>query len=170
MPPYSTDPILQRIRAQARADLIAERAPLIAERKQLLMELGDPALARAIFGVKGPGGKIKPKSLTKGERAFIQSIADNPYSQLKRIEHDTGLARDQLNEGLSAQGGFFSGYRAEQLGELERGRQLGVTDATRAASRGMRGILTNLARLQRDYNRQIMAAEEAAHQRQLLGY
>jgi hypothetical protein len=184
---YQTDPILRRIRAQARADL---------------MELGDPALARSIFGEQIEGGRktrMIPKAkrddarergwrrvkgkpgkffkvfedrlkLTEGERAFVKSIAANPYSTLKRIGHETELATEQLNEGLAAQGGYYTGYRGEQLGELERARQLQITDATRGASTGLRGILTNLARLQRDYNRTILGAEEAARQRQMLGY
>lgn len=174
---YSGDPILQRIRALAQADLAAAEGEALRSQKDLLMQLGNPALVRATFGVKRPKGKgyvldaiLKDGKLVRrdqGERAFLQSVKKNPVSDLAALQAGYENTVRETEGDLNSRNLFYSGYRGRTLSNLLRERNTGRSQLLFGAGQGLDAILQRLLQAKREYRTTIGGAEEAAYQRAL---
>lgn len=178
---YSGDPILQRIRALAQADLNAAQGEALRSQKDLLMQLGAPKLVRAAFGVKDPktgnyvldailrghGDNAHIVRKDQGERAFLQSVRANPTSELATLQHGYEDTLRQTEGDLNSRNLFYSGYRGRTLENLLRERNAGRSSLLFGAQQGLDSILQRLLAAKKDYRATIGGAEEAAYQRAL---
>lgn len=174
---YSGDPILQRIRALAQADLAASQAEALRSQKDLLMQFGSPRLVRAQFGVKRPhgqgyvldailkGGKLVHRD--QGEHSFLQAVRKNPTSQLQTLQRGYEDTLRTTEADLNSRNLFYSGYRGRTLSDLLRERNSGRASLAFGAQQGLDTILQRLLAAKKDYRAQIGGAEEAAYQRAL---
>jgi hypothetical protein len=174
---YSGDPILQRIRSLAQADLEAAQADALKSQKDLLMQLGAPKLVRGVFGVKNPktgnyvldaimkGGKLVHKD--QGEKSFLQAVRQNPTSQLGTLQTGYKDTVRQTEADLNSRNLFYSGTRGRTLADLLRERNSGRAQLVFGAQQGLDSILRNLLASKQTYRQTIGGAEEAAYQRAL---
>ena len=144
---YSSDPILQKIKAisgQSRDNARAEAGNL---RRQTAIDFGDEGIARQV-----------------GDESTVAAAAGNPFSYLARLNRDGQEATRQTEQNY---GGnlFFSGARGNALGQLGQNlieRQADVTGQGRAR---LGEIEANLLAAEQFASAQEMQAEEDAAQR-----
>jgi hypothetical protein len=143
---YDYDPILMKISSfgdLAIADARSEAANL---KKKALIEAGDADITRELAG---------------DDQNTIDAAAANPFSTKKLLEKDYADRGVQLDQALNQQNLFYSGKRADDLTELERGRTKAYTDWSQV----LRDLLGNvdsglLVAEEKDRTRRL--AEEAA--------
>lgn len=146
---YSSDPILQQIRALAiRNDATAESQAADARRQELLN-----------YGYV-PG-------LDYGDQATATAAQQSPFSVLAQLQRSHDQRTRSIDENTNRANLYYSSYRGQQLGN-EGTNYLG--DQANA-SQHLQGVLAqiagNLASAKQTSQERIMQAEQDAYQRAL---
>lgn len=128
-PYYSldTDPILAAIRAQNQQMIANAEASAEAQRSKLLLQYGDPELARQF------GGETQ-----------ATAAEQNPFSILKMLQRQYEENTYGANEALNKSNLFYSSTRGTELGNLARALDQGRAEAGSTLQDALGGISQGL--------------------------
>jgi len=147
---YQDDPFLVQGRAAAEASLAGAKGRGLEAKRRLLIQLGNPELAKQILGANDP---------------TIAAMANDPmstYAQIKKGYEGNVL---QADEGYSANNLFYGTTRGKGLADLANQRQMQEAGALQAAQGGIEGINENLAGAEAAYREALLSGEQGAYQR-----
>ena len=145
---YSSDPILQAIRAGGIRSRANAEAAALAGRKQLAIQFGDAT------------GIVDDTNTAKAAK-------DNPFSSLAEIMRGYGRSVTSTDEALNKDNLFYSGHRGVELSRLLEDRQRQEYGARGAAQQQLTGITSELARALEDATLRDAQAESDAKDRAL---
>lgn len=118
---YESDPVLARIRALATQNVGNAETEAAAIRKQAVIDTGLSDVGREI-GL---------------DESTLGAAAANPFSAIANLRRDSTRRGLDLDESLNQQNLFWSGHRANQLGDLARN----TAEAEVGLGRDLRSIL-----------------------------
>jgi hypothetical protein len=115
-------------------------------KKRALIEAGDADITRELAG---------------DDQNTVDAAAANPFSTKRLLEKDYTDRGRQLDESLNQQNLFYSGKRADDLTELERGRTKAYTDWSQVLRDLLGGVDSGLLHAE-EMDRQRRLAEAAS--------
>lgn len=145
---YSSDPVLQAIRAGGIKQRADAEAAALSGRKQLAIQLGDAT------GIVDDAGTA-------------QAAKGNSFSTLQEIMRGYGRDQTATNEAENKANLFYSGHRATELGKLLENRNRSEYQARGAAQDQLTGINQTLAQTLQDVALRDAQAQSEAQQRAL---
>jgi hypothetical protein len=178
-PSFASDPAYTQAVAEANTAFQEQRSNLFNQQGQLLLQLGRPELARAIYRSnwltseqKRKGKKPKIQQLTPFERNQLAAIRANANpltgtSTFAKIGREYQLQQEAMNNELNAANLFYSGYRGKQLGELGRTRQFSESEALYGAQQGLNQYQSQLLAARQQRRQAVLNAATLAYQRLL---
>src|SRR6266487_5305415 len=126
LPDWQADPVLQRIQAQQQASLAQAQTAAIAQRQQAEIGFGyDPNYAYADENTR-------------------QAAQQNPFSTLAQLLQGHQRAGTNIDEGYNKQNLFYSGHRAQALGDEAQNYLQNQYNAQQGLQRQLTGISSNL--------------------------
>lgn len=149
---YQDDPILVAQRAAAEASLAGAKSRGKEAQRRLLIQLGNPELARQILGADDP---------------TLAQITGGPTSTMGRIKTGYEQGVRHAEEGFNAPGvnAFYSSARGKGLSELAQQRQMQEFDALQAAQGGLSNISEGLAGAEAAYREALISGDTGAYER-----
>lgn len=132
---YESDPVLARIKALGQQSVNNALTEAQALRKQAIIDTGFTDIGNEI-------------GLDSGT---LQAAASNPFSLKAQLAKDFETRGRDLDESLNQNNLFFSGYRANQLNELNQNQ----ASAQYQAARDLRAALAGI-------DKGVLSAQEAA--------
>lgn len=121
---YNYDPVLARISQMGQMAVADARSEASALKKRAFIEAGDADITRELGA----------------DQNTIDAAAANPFSTKKLLEKDFTERGQDLDQYENQNNLFYSGHRADQLTELERGRTKAYTDWSQV----LRDLLSNI--------------------------
>ena len=132
---YESDPVLARIRALGSQNVGNAKTEAAALRKKAILDTGLGSIGREI-GIDEPTAR---------------AAETNPISLMSELARQFSTRSRDLDESLNQQNLFWSGHRANQLGELSTNRGLAEAEIARDLRAALGGI-----------DQGVLQAEEAA--------
>ena len=179
---FRQNPLYTQAVAEANLGFQETRGNIGAQQQNLLLQLGNPQLAKSVYmtnwlrnrqKIPGSGkGKKDPrfriKQITPFEHAQLQAIragADpmTGTSTFAQIGRGYQLQQEQMNNELNAANLFYSGYRGKQLGDLAHSRQVEEANALFGAQNQLTGMNQQLLQAQQLRRDQILKAAQGAY-------
>ena len=149
---YAADPALQFILSGNQENLGIARAQADERRKQLLLDYGDPRLAKTFYGA---------------DKGYIGSVGANPQSALQRLALNYRNAQRDFNEEASANNLWYGGFRMSKLGEMAKQYGTQQYDLAQGTNRALMEINDFLLAAEKEARDRRIAAELDAYQRAL---
>ncbi len=141
---YESDPVLARIKALNTQNVGNAKTEAAALRKQAIIDTGFDDVGREI-GL---------------DSNTVEAAKKNPFSTRATIERTAVERGRELDDSLNQQNLYFSGYRADQLGDLARN----TAEAQTRAGSSLRGLLGGIDSGVREVEERAVAEEQAALQ------
>jgi hypothetical protein len=187
---FRQNPLYTQAVAEANLGFQETRGNIGAQQQNLLLQLGNPQLAKQVFltnwlrsrqkikgsggphGMAGgggrPGGGYRTRQITPFEHAQLMAIraGSNPEtgtSTFAQIGHQYNLQQEALNNELNSANLFYSGYRGKQLGDLAQQRTTQEAEALRGAQGQLTGMNQQLLQAQQLRRDQILKAAQGAY-------
>lgn len=136
--------------SRAAADLESARGRTLEGQRGLLLQLGDPELAKTILGGADP---------------TVAAIGANPFSTLAQLKRTFDERQTGTTENLNKMGLLYSGARGKALADLSTQYQGDVYSAQASAQEQLTRLRDGLAGAETGYRDTIAAAAGAAKER-----
>jgi hypothetical protein len=148
-PDWQADPVLQRIVAQQQASVAQAQAAAVSARQQAEINYGyDPGYQYA-------------------DQNTSQAAQQNPFSVLAQLSQQHQRNETGIDEGYNKQNLFYSGHRAQALGDESQGYLQRQYQAGQALHGQLSGITQNLLAAQTGASNAVGQGESDAYTRGL---